>query len=126
LSVAEILDYFSAYKHPKLLIFGLCHIAGSEWSGHDKLLNPDHYSQDDNFLVAYSILPYGDLHSSSVWIELLSEAIQKEDNDVAFILDDVNSKLKELYSSLTSFVTPQSNNMLEKPVKLLSEASIGN
>jgi len=123
LSVAEILEYFGAYKLPKLLLFDLCHIAESKWSGCDKLLNLDHYSEDDNFLVAYSMLPFKNLHFSNTWIELLSEAIQTQNNDIALILYGVNNKLKE---PQTSFEIPQFDNMLEKPVNLLSKLPNGN
>ena len=107
ISVAEILDAFGAYKHPKFLLFNLCQtlISGSEWSGHGNFLHLDNFSEGDNFLVAYLALPYRELQSGSLWIELLSKSFQNENNDIKIMLSDVSSTLRELYSSISLFET---------------------
>jgi len=72
---------------------------GSEWSGHDNFLNLDHFSEDNNFLVAYSALPYRELQTDGLWIELLSKAMQMK---IKF-LSDIGNTLRELYSSIPFF-----------------------
>ena len=123
ISVAEILDAFGAYQYPKLLLINLCHtlMPGSEWSGHNNFLNLDHFSEDDNFLVAYSALPYRELQTGGLWIELLSKAMQNEDNNVNIILSDISHTLRELYSFIPLFEA-RFDDRLTDPVNFLAES----
>jgi len=119
LSLAEILDYFETYKHPKLLI---CQSVVSEQEG-TIFLNPDQFSKSENFLVACSSLPLSELQSGSLWIQLLSEAIQKQCGDIMAALNDVNSRIKELYSSTPLFVDPH---FVSEPDSFSPESHTGN
>ena len=126
ISVAEILDYFSACKHPKLF-FCQNAMPKSQWSGYHNFLkfNQDHFTKYENFLVACSTLPYRKSRFGSLWIELLSEAIQNIDNDVKFIIKDISNRIKGLYNSFALFVAPEPVNKLTEPVNYLAESLIG-
>jgi len=123
ISIAEILDAFGGYQYPKILLLNLCHslMPGSEWSADDNFLNLDHFSEDNHFIVAYSALPYRELQSGSLWIELLSKAIQNEDIDIKIILSDVNSTLRELYSSIPLFEA-RFDDKLSNTINFLAES----
>jgi len=124
ISVAEILDYFSAYEHSKLFIFNFCQALISE-SSHDKTLTLDDYTKDDNLFVVQSKLSYDqELPASGVWIELLSKAIQNdEDKDIALIINNVSNRLKELQLSQPALKAPQLDSMLKV---LVAESATGN
>jgi len=126
LSLVEILDYFSAFKHPKTF-FCQNAIPKSE-SGYVNFLNfnLDHFDKYENFLVACSSLPYRLLQSGSLWIDLLSEAILSHDNDIIFILNDVNNRIKEMYNSFALFVAPEPVDKLTEPVNYLEKSHTGN
>ena len=129
-SLAEILSskIFTSCRCPKLLFFNLCQdlMLESDWLGPAKFLNPDLFPKRDNVLVASVMLPYRELQSGSLWVELLCEAIQKQDNHITFILNAVSNSLRELYSSLSLFEVSQFVDMLTKPFSFLAGSSPGN
>lgn len=124
LSLVDILDtkIFASYKHPKFLLFSLCHnsISLSDWLYPIKFLNPDKFPKKDNMLVACSMLPCRELQSGSLWVELLAKAVEKQDNLISFILNDISSMLRELYNSIPLLEVSQFIDMLAMPFSYLA------
>ena len=131
ISGAKIVDLFTSFKHPKLFFFDLCQnsllrdLEPSRLTP-EILLSPGSQPKTDNILVACSILPYKELHSGSLWIELLTDKIRTESKDVTMLLNDVNNRMKKLYSSLPSFEAPQFVNKLTETVNILADSIPGN
>ena len=125
ISIVEILEAFHDYKHPKLFLLNLCPslLSVLEWFDLENFLHLDHLTEDDNFLFACSVLPYRELQSGSLWIELLSEAFINKDNDIKIILSDVSSTLRELYSSIPLFEARVYDNLTDS-VNFLAESPI--
>ena len=131
ISGAKIVDFVTSFKHPKLFFFNLCQnslLRGLEPSRltPEILLSPGSQPKTDNILVACSILPYKELHSGSLWIELLTDKICTQSKDVTMLLNDVNNRMKKLYSSLPSFEAPQLVNKLTETVNILADSFPGN
>jgi len=118
-----LVDPFKSFYNPKLFFFNFCqHSQDPPGKTYSTLFSPEKLKKEDNILIAYSMLPCKEIQSGSLWIELLSEAIQKQDNEITFILNNVSHRMKELYDSFTSFEAPQFVNMLKEPVNLLAES----
>ena len=83
------------------------------------LLSPGSQPKTDNILFACS---YKELHSGSLWIDLLADKIRTESKDVTMLLNDVNDRMKKLYSSLPSFEAPQFVNKLTETVNILADS----
>jgi len=128
-SLAEILNskIITSYNYPKLLFFNLCKdlTLESVWLSRVEFLNLEQFPKKDNLLIASSMLPYKELQLGNLWIELLSKAFQKCDDDITFILNDVSNTLSELYSFLPLFAVSQFVDMLTKPFSFLSGLHLG-
>jgi len=127
-SLGEMLNskIITSYRCPKLLFFNLCRDLTLDWLSHVKFLNTHEFSKAENVLIASSMLPYRELQPGSLWIELLSEAFQKQDDDVTFILNGVGNTLRELYSFIPLFAVSQFVDMLSKPFNFLAGLFTGN
>ena len=95
-------------------------------------LSPDRVPTHGNILVAYSTLPFHEsyeLHSGGVWMSLLAEAIQSQNDDITVVLTDVSSRLTKmctadpLFQNPQKFQTPQCINQLIEHVNFLAESS---
>ena len=114
-NTVDVTKIVSSCKYPKLVFLNLC--------VHPLMFTvvPDYEPRGDNILVAWSTLPYEELQSGSLWIEILASKILTQNKDVTTLLNDVNNRLKELYSSLPSFEGPQFVSRLTEPVNFLAE-----
>ena len=97
---------------------------GSDRGGH--FLTPDRVPSNGNILVAYSTLPTYksyEVFSGGLWIGLLAEAIQTQNDDLSVVLTDVRIKLTEICrANFPYFQTPQCINQLTERVNLLGES----
>ena len=88
-------------------------------------LTPDRVPTYGNILISYSTLPTYksyEVFSGGLWMGLLAEAIQTQNNDLSVVLTDVSRKLTEICkSSFPYFQTPQCINQLTERVNLLGE-----
>jgi len=91
-----------------------------------RFLTPDRVPSHGNILVAYSTLPTYksyEVFSGGLWISLLAEAIQTQNDDLSVVLTDVSRKLTEICrANFPYFQTPQCINQLTERVNLLGES----
>ena len=118
----QLLDFFASLKCPQLFFFNVCEDSYNKqgWFTHD------FFPKKDNTLVACSILPFKELKSGSLWVELLAEKILTQSKDITILLSDVNNRMNELYSSLRLFEPPRFDSMLKGSVNFLGESLSGN
>ena len=138
LNVEELVDKFNPNKYPhlgtmaRLFFFDMCRGTMTQ-SNHVSMVTcrvPTH----GNILIAYSTLPnhqaYED-QSGGVWMRLLAEAIQTQNDDITLVLSNVSNKLAERFKSEKSnfpvWQTPQCISQLTEHVNFLKESSkLGN
>ena len=147
LKVEEIISQFKPDKHPhfgrmaRLFFFDACRgdtvdhgveLTTRSVSRGGGFLSPDRVPTHGNILVAYSTLPFHEsyeLYSGGVWMGLLSEAIQSQNDDITVVLTDVSSKLTQMctadprFQNPQKFQTPQCINQLVERVNFLAESS---
>ena len=122
----KLLDFFASIKNPKIFLFNLCHSTLQRDTKQASLMPEKFFGSNvspdrDNMLVACSALPYKELHSGSLWIEILANHILTQSKDITILLDDVNLKLDKLYHSLFG-EPPKIVNMLTEPLNIFAES----
>lgn len=130
IEIEQIIDQFKPDKHPalgrmaRLFFFDVCRgdeedvgvplqPRGVTAKGGGFLI-PERVPKDGNILVAYSTLPNHkayELKDGSLWMKFLSEAILNQSDDIAVILTDVSSRVKEEFKHFNRFETPQCINV---------------
>ena len=146
IEIESIIDQFKPDKYPalgrmaRLFFFDVCRGAkedrgvrlqprGIVMERGGQFIVPERVSKDGNILVAYSTLPDHKAYerlSGSLWVDLLTEAILKQNDDISVILTDVNSRLGEAHRNLPVLQTSQCINQLTERVNFLGEFVAGN